>query len=417
MHRQPDSSRENGTIMVMALFFVVFGIGLITMGSSSLKARQERTTVEINANGHATQFARAGLIEAIRWFRQQPNQPVVEFAPRRDATAKPPVLETSEPDIGIVREFKIDGTTWGRYEIWKQWDADPDRKRLEFRQRVQCEDVSSGRDMHATGAAWRLRCVGYVFDRRDENKRFDASPNRVLGLEVLETEISRLFLKPPGQAAINSGDPDGLDIKSGSQVLGGATAVGIYYRDKLGDPADGESPKDPEPMKIDNGTTSGTSSTSRATAYKDSVKDVFGVTKDVLRSMASTYVDDEEDFPDELPANGLVFVDIGNEKLDFDSKRPLRGSGMLFVDGNLHIKSGSNSFYSGLIYVTGDIDIDSPAEIKGTIIGLDKIKTHGTGDYVKVEYDGTVLDTIQMNLATYRVSRAIRRAGGSAQRH
>ena len=83
---------------------------------------------------------------------------------------------------------------------------------------------------------------------------------------------------------------------------------------------------------------------------------------------------------------------------------------LLFVNGDLTIGAGSNSFFSGIVYVTGEIEVVAPAEIRGTIIGRDKIVTSGSGDYVKVEYDQSVLDAVQRDVGTYRISRAIRRA-------
>ncbi len=429
-----NCSNERGTVLVLALFFVVFAVGVVLTGSDSMKASLERTSVGLNVNGHASQFARAGLIEAIRWFRQQPNQPVTQFNPVRDTTADPPVLETLDPDIGIVREFRIDGTVWGRYEVWKEWDEDPDEERLAFRQQVQCQDVSNGRDMSAAGGTWHLRCVAYLYDQRDENVDFDVEPNRILGVEILETEISRLFINPPGMAAVNAGDPNDLNIASGSQVIGGSSAVGVYYRDVVNDPRsdygkvlDSGTVKVGEPVQPPaapggsvstiqmelSGSVSGVNSTSRATEYKDTAKDVFGVKAEELRSMASTYVTEAAKFP-KGPIKGVVLADV--QDLVFDARKPLQGEGVLFVTGNLSILAGSNSFYSGMIYVSGNVDIAAPAEIKGTLIGRQKIALSGTGDYVKVEYDDNVLDSVQRNIGTYRVSRAIRRAKlGSAQ--
>lgn len=405
------SSHERGTVLVLALFFVVFAVGLIMAGSESMRANRDKTSVGLNVNGHANQFARAGLIEAIRWFRRQPTQPVVAFCPQLDMAATPPVRETMDPDIGLVREFRVDGNVWGRYEVWKEWEADPDATRLEFRRRVQCEDMSDGRDMSAAGGTWRLRCIAYLYDRRDDGVSFNQRPNRVLGTQVLETEISRLFIKPPGQAAINAGDPNDVEILENVKILGGSDAVGVYYRDVTSDPRRdlGGLLAIIEPtINLDiRGVVSGTSNLVRATLYEDTPKQVFGVKAEELRSMASTFVTDRTN----LPKDHLLGVVVARvDELVFDTQRPLLGKGVLFVDGDLTIQRGSNSFYNGMIYVTGDLHIESPAEIRGTIVGRGDIYMKGHGDYVVIEYDDAVVTAVTRDIGTYRVSRAIRRA-------
>ncbi|MCA8943164.1 MAG: hypothetical protein KDB80_11445 [Planctomycetes bacterium] len=416
MEQVPASraSNERGTILVLALFFVIFAVGLVLTGSDSMKATLERTSVGLNVNGHANQFARAGLIEAIRWFRQQSTQPVVSFDPQRDMSATPPILETIDPDIGIVREFRIQGNVWGRYEIWKPWDEDPVAERLAFRKKVQCEDLSATRGMGTSGGTWRLRCVSYLFDRRDDEVDFDLEPNSILGVQILETEVSRLFISPPGMAAINAGDPNSVSIGAGSQILGGSKAVGVLYRDVINDPRTDLLPAAPGgaassiALSVSSGAVSGASSLVRANIYRDTPKQVFGVKVEELRSMASLYVSDVKNLPRGQALKGIVFADV--PALEFDAKNPLRGSGLLFVNGDLTIGAGSNSFFSGIVYVTGEIEVVAPAEIRGTIIGRDKIVTSGSGDYVKVEYDQSVLDAVQRDVGTYRISRAIRRA-------
>ena len=119
------------------------------------------------------------------WFRKSPVQPVTAFTPVLDPAASPPVLETNDPVVGLMREFQISGPIWGRYEVWKQWDADPDPQRLAWRQRMQAQDISARVGATGNGNVWKLKSVGFVFRRIDPNVAFDQYPNQVLGTDIL----------------------------------------------------------------------------------------------------------------------------------------------------------------------------------------------------------------------------------------
>ena len=110
---------ERGLALIFALFFAIIVVGLTVSGAIFMRAHKEQTQVAFASHGQAVEFARSGLIEGLGWFRKQTAQPVTVFAPRLDESATPQVLDTMEPDIGIVREFQISGSLWGRYELWK----------------------------------------------------------------------------------------------------------------------------------------------------------------------------------------------------------------------------------------------------------------------------------------------------------
>ena len=62
-------------------------------------------------------MADAGIVDAYAWLRRQQVQPVTTFAPRRDLAAVPPVNETDDPTLGLVREVELLPSLWGRYEV------------------------------------------------------------------------------------------------------------------------------------------------------------------------------------------------------------------------------------------------------------------------------------------------------------
>jgi hypothetical protein len=47
-------------------------------------------------------------------------------------------------------------------------------------------------------AFWKLMSVGYVFKRSDDTVPFNQQPNQVLGQEVMDVEVRRLAINPPG---------------------------------------------------------------------------------------------------------------------------------------------------------------------------------------------------------------------------
>lgn len=227
---------QRGSALIMSLFLTIFAFGIVVSGTSILKSNRARTETVFLLTGQAAQFARSGLTEAINWFRRQPTQPVTVFAPVLNDAADPPILDTEDAEIGLVRQFKISASVWGRYEVWKQWDADPDAERLVWRQQMQAEDVSLLRGRTMAGGVWRLRSVGHVFDMRDPNKSFREFPNRVMATEVLEAEISRLALALPGQSAVCCRRADQIHVKNNGVVEGGSDAAGLYYPNSTSSP-------------------------------------------------------------------------------------------------------------------------------------------------------------------------------------
>ncbi|MHC5063091.1 MAG: hypothetical protein ACYTG5_03850 [Planctomycetota bacterium] len=393
----PDRRQEEGVALIMGLFLVIFALGVTITGSIFLNANRTKTRVEFVLNSQAAQFAQSGLTEALNWMRRQSSQPVTALEPVLDMAATPQILDTDEPDIGMVRSFKISGNTWGRYEVWKQWDADPVSTRLPFRQLMEARDITSERGGTGTGTSWLLKGVGYVYELRDTSKAFDEFPNRVLAQEILEMEASRLSFSIPGQAAINSTKGGNVNVQAGAEVLGGGTAAGIYYQTGNG-----------VPNIV--GTVTGTPPTSPTASMDLSPLAVFGVSEDGLRNMADQVVTLASDFPNPVPAGSLIFVDLSS--IDFDNAAPLTGNGIVYFNGSVNIKAGSASLFSGLIYMKSAIVIDGPAEIRGAILtGVDgnTVELKTIGGLVSVIYDQAVLDALQDDFGVYRQSRATRR--------
>ena len=166
----------------MALMFTTVVVGVVVTGTLTLKSQITTNRTLFITNYQAVMAARSGLTEALSWLRRQTSQPVTQFAPILAEGAIPPVLDTEDPGIGLVRDFQISGSLWARYEVWKEWASDPNPDRLAWRQQFQCEDISEPKAGRDPGAAWRLR-------RRLEPRRRAVTPSDLqAALRVLRAD-------------------------------------------------------------------------------------------------------------------------------------------------------------------------------------------------------------------------------------
>ncbi len=391
-----DRSGERGLALILALLFTIIVVGITVTGSLILRTHQTKTKINFVSHGQSVQFAKSGLIEALGWCRKQTSQPVTDFAPVLDAGATPARLETIDPDIGLVREFEITDSIWGRYEVWKQWDADPVTARLPWRLQMQCQDVSDMRGNLSPGSIWRIRSIGYVFRRVDPNVAFNVAPNQVIGQEMAEVEARRLALQPPGQAALCTRNGGGAIVQTRGRVLGGAVAAGLYYLNATGTPT----------VTGTLASITGTPGQSAATTYDDSFEAVFGVSQTELTAMADYVVTAAADFPSPVPIDTLVLSTTG---MTFTAAQPLKGTGVVAIIGNTTIGQGSYSAFSGLLYVQGNLTIREPSEIQGAVVVTGTVNVQGASDYATITYDDAILSHLRQELGTYRLSSAMSR--------
>lgn len=390
---------EAGAALIVAITLTVFALGIVMSGSTLLRANRARIDTEFLVHGQAAGFARSGLNEALNWLRRQPAQPVTVFEPRLDLTAHPPVTDTLEPDIGLVREFRITGNIWGRYEVWKAWPADPVPERLAWREQAQVRDVAAERGSNVAGGVWALSCVGYVYRRNDANLPFDERPNDVLAREYFTTEATRLTIALPGIAALCCRTGGGVVIDVGGRVRGGASAAGLFHAASTGEPTIA-------------GEASGSPGCAPAVGtYEDDAITVFGVSEPRLRTMADDHIVDPAAVPSPVPDDCFLFLEA--PEFRFDAARPLSGTGILYVKGDVVIEAGSSSFFTGMLYVDGDLTIDGPAEIHGAVVVTGAATLAATGDFATIDYSALALTELQTRLNTYRFSRPVVRGGAS----
>lgn len=387
---------ESGIAIVFALFFAIVVVGIVTSGTLFMQSHQTQTDTNFAVYSQATQFARSGLTEALGWYRRQPSQPVVDFEPEIDLSASPQVLDTDEPDIGLVREFAISGSTWGRYEVWKEWAADPDATRLARRQQYEATDVSDQRGLGSAGASWRIRSIGYLFVNNDPNVDYDVAPNRLIATRVIEGEILRLIISPPGQSALSVADGNSAHINTNGRIVGNGGS-GIFFPSGSGTPTTGPASQN---------RVTGTPALASSGSYDDSYRAVFGVTFDELRAIADYYVTDMNDFPNPVPSNSIVIADMSS--MTFDSAQPLLGTGLVVLRGNVSMISGNNSNFTGFLYVEGNLIQRAPSTISGAVVVTGNFNLQGVGDYATLNFDEGALNALRLEIGQYRLSGAIR---------
>src|SRR5690606_26140759 len=353
------------------------------------------TQTSFDYNAVAESAARSGLTEALQWFKRQTTQPVRDFEPRLDPKADPPLLDTEDESIGLVREFEITGRRVARYEIWKPSSTSEPQQRAQWRAQMQVRDVSVPRST-AEGCTWRLRSVGYVYERWDDSVPFDQSPNRVIAQRILEMEVTRSNLTLPGLAALAVSDGNGAHVNTYGRIEGGVGA-GIYYPRGSGQPTTGPTNQ----RRV-----TGNPGLSPADDVDVSTETVFGMTYQELKGRAEHIVTNPADFPVPVPDGAIVLVECSS--ITFDAPRPLRGRGIVYVRGNASIAQGSNSYFQGLLYVDGSLTMRAPALIEGAIVLTGNLSLQGSGDYATMRFDKEVIDRLRYEFGAYAQLGAIR---------
>ena len=131
--RQQSSRKGRGG---MALLNAVFLVSILTLTLTAMINYSQgtfRATRQSNYQSQVYNVARAGLVDAIAYFKRQESQPVEVFAPMANPTNRlkgdtddpleidPGGPSNSTPNLGMVQEFPIDAEKhlWGRYEVGK----------------------------------------------------------------------------------------------------------------------------------------------------------------------------------------------------------------------------------------------------------------------------------------------------------
>ncbi|HVR40752.1 MAG TPA: hypothetical protein VMU84_16770 [Thermoanaerobaculia bacterium] len=341
--------------------------------------------------GQAHNAAAAGLTEALSWFVHQRKQPVTAFDPKLDPngvcphTPKhvPTVNESDDPAIGIVRDYEImaSGRVRGRYEV----------------RRSAVADVSTRRGKTQAGTIWSIESLGIVYVRNNTTDAPGTGNNTILARRTMRTEIQRLGIQLPANAALNVSQGRNVNIQKQGRVQGGSSGIGLAFPSSTGTPTikgtvTGSPPQNPSTNPFP-------------------LKDVFAVSQQELIAMADLVVADERDLPDPLPNMALIVI---TGSAQFNGQRKLNGSGILVVLGNLNLNAQSDPFFNGLIWVGGNLIVNPPANINGSVIVNGNVQLTGGNEVSEIDYDPTILDQIRQQKGNYLASRSPWVVGGGS---
>lgn len=408
--RRRAPAGERGVILIWALISVFTVGALVAAATTDLKSLTTVSDAQFSGEGQAQAVAEAGLADAYAWFRAQKVQPVSTFAPVLNLAASPPINETDDPTIGLVREYELTPGLWARYEVMKGVPAesftdanangirDPNEAYVDTNHDGKwnpahgTRDVTAERGVSGTGAVWLLVCRGHVFQRSDDTKPLTQSPNVQLATVERAAEVRRLTLSMPTSAAICCSKGSNLKLQDKSRIRSTVTAVA--YPTLTG-----------VPLNLLADLVAPVTTLSLTTTWNDTTEGVFGLAWEDLRAMADVSTSDPEStFPSPVPVNSMI---VATGDVTFDANRPLRGSGILVIKGNVSIQSGGHSSFSGMLYVDGDLTVRGPCMLEGTILCRGVVDCKGNaGDYVEIVHDAPLVAAQLTAIGQYRYTKA-----------
>jgi len=433
-----------GSMLVMVMVSLVMLSGIMMASIHMYKTQDQVLEHQLHYHGQAVNAAKAGLIDALSWFRRQTVQPVEEnpdgsggFSPVRDMLANPPINDTDDALIGLVREYQISTRDYHleRHEIRKKrilpatFPHRPDDSIVGVQDITDQHNDNSGNG----GRFWYIEAKGFIFQRLDptyqpdqfylsyessdghrrrklpggglieENfmsdgeleEKLDLSAVRVLASAKMATELRRLTVTPPAMAAFCAKRGDQISLGNRSRVLGGAhfgiaypTSTGSYYKHS-GAELDGAPGYQAIPTAD----------------YPIDMEEVFGMSREELQILSDLYIDnpsEPDSIPAELPDYALVYIE---GDVVFSASRPLRGmAAIVYVHGDVTIDANSSSYFTGILYVDGSYMQSAPSLINGTVMCSGPINISGLGDYSEATFDPGARQRILTISGQYRFS-------------
>lgn len=360
---------EGGSALVWALLFVVVSSGMIISHSAFLAAQRRESDVRYSQEALAGNFAISGLTESLGWFRRQESQPVQQFAPILEPEAQPPVLDTIDPAIGLVREFEINGSLWGRYEVRNN----------------EVADISIQRGITTPGSVWEVGVRSYVYRRNDPTRPFDAAPNRVVSATALTSELRGVQVSLPAVAAVNIDDASKLLLGPLTTIDGNGKS-GIAYEDPgllvALDPRIVGTPKDTQVL-----------------TYDASPEAIFGMSLGEISEYSDSILRD-------VDAAAILKIGraIGSLAGSITTANDIYvEGGMLIVEGDLVTLPTAVTTIQGVLYVGGNLVLQGQADIKGAVVVRGTMMTGVLP--VNIQYDEDIYNNVTDRLSKYRMPR------------
>jgi len=394
---------ERGQAMLVTVVVISVVLSLLIVSLTVGTYSRQMAARQLTYQGQALNAAQAGLTEGVSWFRRQTLQPVTSFTPVQNLGATPQIDDTENPAVGLVRNYQISapGRVWGRYELQRTGYVDPVTGTPS-----QTRDISSAHGKLGAGVVWQLESIGTVYIQNDPTKAYNASPNKVIATRVLRSEIQRLALNLPANAALITSQSNALNMVNTDTRIDGGSNLGVAW---CNTPA-GSTPYGAGYSGQVFGGVPKTSSGVGMTPPRVSIPAVFGLTQQELRGIADIEVTSVAALPAALPDMKLMILNNPGNTFVFNAARPLTGTGILVVFGNLQIAANAASTFNGLVYVQGTYNQSAPSTVNGTVIveaptGAGTVQMQGAGDDAKIRFDQGLLNYIARRMGLYNTIR------------
>jgi len=402
---------KNGSALVMALIIMVLVVMLATVGTQLMVTTQKWENLQAHSGAEADNVSRAGLIDAIAWFREQTSQPVctgpglnkwvdAAFYPRLSAATTSNA--TIDENIGLVKEYSLEGgaTTYGlcgRYEVRRQTATATNLPSDPNYNKDAVHDVSGERlfngEQDGNGYIWSITSKGYIFRRLSASAAFNVAPNKIISSSKVSTEIRRITRQLDSTCAVIVNNGSNVTFKTMAKVRGSAGAIG-YTTGSLTSAV----------VVAGSSATCVSGSLFPVLSHSHNVQYVLGVSTNELRILADYVVNSVSDLPAAIPDMSLIYVN-GDAVFGPSTNRTLSGSGLLFVYGNLTVNTMTlENQFRGLIYCTGTATIQEGSLLRGTLVaygGL-TLSNDGAMQPAEIDYDSGMMTMVDAQICRYR---------------
>jgi hypothetical protein len=396
--------------MVM-IFSIVAATLMVIAGRMISESAKQTKKMEISG-AEAENVARAGLVDAINWFIRKgivksgnpiANPPYQYIDDAFINSSNTLSSDTMDSTIGIVNQYALESKNnlWARYEVHRQLNpagtptavsVDPHAVHD-----VTGEMMNTG-NLDGLGLVWSLESIGYIYKQLDSTKAYNQAPNQVLGSARIRTVIRKMAVNTIANSTLIATNISSLRVTS----LGRVNAQSNFCTSAVnisGGPVSSGSGAYQNYTAIAN-------PTALAAIDENAVFGLGGATD--VKSLAD-FIGTATNPINFSGSYKLAYYE-GNVTYDPASTnallKKLSGSGVLYVNGNLSILDGTNSFYDGLIYATGAVTIGIACEIQGQVIGRNGVvvgATSGmTGDNANVYFGTAQLSNASKFVGSYR---------------
>lgn len=240
---------SKGSALVIAIIFMVVASILITVGAKLISNTYKMTKEQELYVGEAENVARAGLQDAMAWYRRQ-GGPIYAFNISPSAyspvsigatptfgvmasgtpytyvdqpfnpssnTINAQKSDTLDQTIGIVNEYPLDdqdptkATLFARYEVKKQ--ANPNATPAPTLDPNVVHDITGNRMpgyLNGDGLVWYVVSTGYIYRREDKTGTFpywkvgyNTPPNKIISKARFASEFMKLGINMPTIDPVN----------------------------------------------------------------------------------------------------------------------------------------------------------------------------------------------------------------------